>query len=320
MVEREPPGWRNLRVGIFFLVTTVVLFAALFVVGTNARLFERKYHLTLHLANAQQIGGGAMVALAGYEVGKVSEVRLNPRDDGQVVEIILQLPRDRQEQITTSSRAQIRTVGVLGDRFIDISMGRPGEPPLPDGAEIEVDEPMDWPSTFQRAAGALDDMLELIESGKEALSKLNQGEGALGVLLNDADLGRDLKDTGRSLAGISRGLEAGEGSLGRLLEDETMARRLERVVARVDSLTEQVAGGEGLLARLLSDEAMGESLARAVANVDSLSADLRGDGTVGRLIRQDEAYRDLQGTLEELHGLISEIKRNPQRYLSISLF
>jgi len=65
MAEREPEGWRNLRMGVFFLATAAVLFAALFVVGTNARLFERKYELKAYLPNAQQLDKGSMVALSG---------------------------------------------------------------------------------------------------------------------------------------------------------------------------------------------------------------------------------------------------------------
>ena len=92
MSDREPAGWRNLRMGAFFLVSSVVLFAALFIVGTNARLFERKYELSLYLPNAQQLGKGSMVALSGLEIGSVKAIRFTQREDGRNIQVVLSEP------------------------------------------------------------------------------------------------------------------------------------------------------------------------------------------------------------------------------------
>jgi phospholipid/cholesterol/gamma-HCH transport system substrate-binding protein len=215
MSDREPQGWRNLRMGVFFLVSTVVLFAALFIVGTNARLFERKYELSLFLPNAQQLGAGSMVALSGLEIGKVKDIRLTRREDGRNIQVVLALPRSRQDQITSSSMASIRTMGVLGDRFIDISMGQPGETPLPDDGEITVLEPTDWPATFNKAAGALDDFLILVRNASEIIQKMNEGPGTFAMLINDPQTADDFRLTASDLAQVSSRLKQGEGSHGR---------------------------------------------------------------------------------------------------------
>jgi len=320
MPEREPQGWRNLRVGVFFLATTAVLFAALFVVGTNSRLFERKYHLKCYLPNAQQLGKGSMVALAGLEVGKISDIRFAHREDGKNIELVLQLPLQRQRQITESSVATIRTVGVLGDRFIDISAGQPGEKPLPGGAEIKIMVPTDWPATFQKAAGALDNFLEIVKKTSEAVDKLDRGEGTLAMLLNDPATAQNLHDAVSNLAEISRGLKQGKGSLGRLVKDDSMARRLELAISRFDSLATMATGGDGLVHRLLSDREMADGMGRAVAGADTVMSQLLGEGTTAHLLQEDDLYREMLGTMEEVHALIQKIKEHPERYLSISFF
>lgn len=320
MADREPAGWRNLRMGVFFLASTVVLFAALFIVGTNARLFERKYQLSIFLPNAQQLGKGSMVALAGLEIGSVKEIRFIHREDGRNIEVVLSLPRHQQAQITRSSEASIRTVGVLGDRFIDISMGQPGEDPLPAGGELPVLEPTDWPSTFQKAAGALDDFLELVRNASEVVRKLNEGEGTLAMLINDPQAARDLRMTASDLALVSSRMKRGEGSLGRLMKDETMARQLEDAVARFDSLVLLATDGEGLVARALTDPALGERFASVVSNADSAMAGLNGEGTAARLLKDPALYEEMLGTVEKIHAIVEMVQKNPERYLSISLF
>lgn len=320
MSDREPAGWRNLRMGVFFLVSTVVLFVALFIVGTNARLFERKYELSLYLPNAQQLGKGSMVALSGLEIGKVKDVLLTRREDGRNIQVVLALPRSRQPQITTSSTASIRTIGILGDRFIDLSMGVPGEDPLPDKGEITVLEPTDWPATFQKAASGLDDILELVRNASEAVRKLNEGPGTFAMLLNDPQVTADLRLTAQDLARVSSRLQRGEGSLGRLMKDETMARQLEGAVARFDSLVGLATEGDGLMARILSDPKLGEQLANAVANADSAMVNLNGEGSAGQLLKDPALYQEMLGTMETIHELVEMIQKNPERYLSISLF
>jgi phospholipid/cholesterol/gamma-HCH transport system substrate-binding protein len=258
--------------------------------------------------------------LAGLEIGKVKELRFTQREDGRNIEVVLSLPRSRQAQITVSSTASIRTVGILGDRFIDISMGSPGETPLHDKDEITVLEPTDWPATFQKAAGALDDFLELMGNASEAIHKLNEGEGTLGMLLNDAQTAQDLRRSAGDLAEVSSRLKRGEGSLGRLIKDGAMARQLEGAVARFDSLVGLATAGDGMLARLLSDPELGEQLASAVANADSAMVKLNGDGTAGELLRDPALYQEMLGTMETVHALVEMIQKNPERYLSISLF
>ncbi|HKI83662.1 MAG TPA: MlaD family protein [Candidatus Krumholzibacteria bacterium] len=320
MPEREPKGWRNLKAGVFFLATTAVLFAALFVVGTNSRLFERKYELKCFLPNAQQLGKGSMVALAGLEVGKIDDIRFARREDGNNIELVLQLPLKRQHQITTSSVATIRTVGVLGDRFIDITMGQPGEKPIPRGGEIKIMAPTDWPATFQKAAGALDDFLKIVNKTSEAVEKLDRGEGTLAMLLNDPNTAQNLRDAVTNLAQISRGLQEGKGSLGRLMKDDSMARQLEVAISRFDSLSTMATSGDGLLPRLLSDHEMAAGMGRVVAGADTLMSQLRGEGTAAHLIQRDELYHQMLSTMEEVHALVQKIQEHPERYLSISLF
>ena len=320
MAYSEPPAWRNLRVGVFFLVSFAILVASLLVVGTNTRMFERKYELVMYLPNAQQLDKGAMVALAGLEVGRIKNISLVEKDGTVVVQLKLLVPLARQAQITSSSVASVRTVGVLGDRFIDITIGDPNEAALAEGSELQVDTPTDWPATFQRARGALDDFLELIAQGAQLIRNVNEGDGTVAMLLNDPIMADGLRQSAANLSNVTGDLRDGKGTLGKLIKDPLMAQKMDQAVTRLDSLLILADSGDGLISRLLRDKSMADAVSRAIAGTDSFVLDLQGDGTLGKLARDDELYVLLTASADSLRALMADIKKHPEKYLDLSLF
>jgi phospholipid/cholesterol/gamma-HCH transport system substrate-binding protein len=320
MNYRQPPGWRNLRVGAFFLLSTVILLGFLFVVGTNQHLFTRHYDLVLHLSNTQGLAKGAQVTLSGLEVGRVSDIRFVDLDTTRALEVIMAIERGQRQRITSSSVATIRTVGVLGDKFVDISLGDPTLPPLPDGSSLPVRGEIDWTETFARATGAIDDLTAFLQKAGATLDSLNTGGGSLALLLNDRATADRLRRATGDLASVTRSLRSGDGAAARLLTDPTTARKLDGILTRLDRLTAEADSGSGALARLVRDPELGERLQGLIAGSDSLVADIRGQGTTGRLIRDENLYEEMTTTLTELRTLLEDMKQNPRKYLKVSVF
>jgi len=320
MNYRQPPGWRNLRVGIFFLLSTVILLAFLFVVGTNQHLFTRHYDLVLHLSNTQGLARGAQVTLSGLEVGRVSDIRFAELDTTRALEVVMAIERGQRQRITASSVATIRTVGILGDKFIDISLGDPGEPPLPEGSALPVRGEIDWTETFSRATDALDDLTGFLRKAGAALDSLNAGRGSLALLLNDPATADHIRRATGDLASVTRSLRSGDGTAARLLTDPATARKLDGILTRLDRLTAEADSGRGALARVISDPELGDRLQSLVAGSDSLVSAIQGDGTTGRLLKDEDLYREMTETLTELRTLLADMKANPRKYLKVSVF
>jgi phospholipid/cholesterol/gamma-HCH transport system substrate-binding protein len=320
MTDGHAPTWRNLRLGVFFLLSTTALVGFLLVVGTNQRIFTRSYSLKLHLTNAQGISEGAVVSLSGLEVGRVSEIRFIHSDSTQVLEVTMEVERKYRPRITQDSAVTIRTVGVLGDKFIDISLGDPGLPPLPDGAVLPVTGQIDWTATFERVVDNMDDFETLLARSNQLLETINRGEGTLGLLISDPETANRLRRMVDDLAAVAGSLHGGRGAAGRLVSDPETARRMDAILNRLDHVTAQADSGRGPLGRLLSDEDMGLRLERLIAGSDSLIAAIRTGGTTGRLIEDDRLYRDMTETLTELRTLLEDLRQNPRKYMKLSVF
>ena len=80
--------------------------------------------LTASFSSAGGLSRGAGVAVNGVRIGSVSEIRLNP--SGYSVDVMMAV--DSRYRIPGDSVARIMTEGLIGDKFVDISIGRSDEP------------------------------------------------------------------------------------------------------------------------------------------------------------------------------------------------
>ncbi len=73
---KKTVGFRELRVGIFVVVSILLLIFLILNASGDISLFSRKLHLKAHVPNADGLRPGSEVRLAGVHIGKVEDVRL----------------------------------------------------------------------------------------------------------------------------------------------------------------------------------------------------------------------------------------------------
>jgi len=124
----------EISVGAFMLAGILALgFLAIQVSGLSIRDSNRDtYRIYAHFSNASGLAVRAKVAIAGVVIRRVTAITLDPKDTRAKVEMAIQ--RD-VNYITSDSIASIQTAGILGEKYISISIG--GDPEsLADGDEI----------------------------------------------------------------------------------------------------------------------------------------------------------------------------------------
>jgi phospholipid/cholesterol/gamma-HCH transport system substrate-binding protein len=137
MAQRKQLTWTELRVGLFVLVGLSVLAAGIFYV-TGAGTIGPKYRLITYLPEVSGLASGAPVRLDGVEVGNVESIKLAPRIPGKPreknknIEIVMRVGKHYENDILTDSAASLVTEGLLGNRYVNISLGVTGVP-LKDG-------------------------------------------------------------------------------------------------------------------------------------------------------------------------------------------
>jgi phospholipid/cholesterol/gamma-HCH transport system substrate-binding protein len=341
MPKTRSLAWSELKIGI--VATAAIVLAAMIIVavGGSAGFSWQRYELTTRFPDVKGLKSGAVVRVAGVEVGKVTDVRFSGAD----VEVLLEVRNDMQERITTESRASIGSLSLLGEPIIDISPSTQGTP-LTDGDTVPAG----------RAPGQLSDVAESatqsLEQATLLLRDIRSGKGTVGKLFSDDQLYREITEFVTAAEGVANGLRKGEGTLGRLVRDPAAYERLTGSLQNLQVLTERINAGEGSLGRFLKDDALARSLSSASANVDQITAGLRkgegtagklltdkelydrfnalagrvdtlaaglqnGNGTAGQLLHDKQLYENMNAAASELRALIGDIRRDPKKYLNV---
>src|SRR5262245_2241076 len=273
-------AWSELKIGMLAVGALVLAGMLIIAVGGQSGFAWQRYELKTKFDNVQGLKSGAIVRVAGVEVGKVTAVAFS----GPSVEVRLSIRDEMQSRVTTDSRASIGSLSLLGEPIIDVTPASTGRP-LKNGEYIQSTRP----------AGQLSDMTasatQSLEQATLLLQDVRAGKGTVGRLFTDEQLYREFNRLVGSAQEVTSLMAHGQGTLGQLMRDPEAYRRFRAALANLQEVTARINAGEGSLGRLLKDEAFAKSLTSATANVDQVTGRLtRNDNTAGKLLTEKELY------------------------------
>jgi phospholipid/cholesterol/gamma-HCH transport system substrate-binding protein len=289
----------SLVVGLFLLVALAVGAYALLSLGSSAGLLEPRYRLVTYFEDVQGLVGGAPVRLAGKDVGQVELVSFGTLDDERPpVRVVLQVERDVQDRVRSDSVASIGTIGLLGDKYVAISMGSSAGRVLEDEQEIASVSPIDLSMAVVRGTEAIDNVATLAEKLNLVVGSFHEAMG--GQRLADATAAA--ATAAEDLGGVVRQVREGKGLLHSLIYDDYAGGEvasLSRSFARLEKILAEISEGDGLLHELVytpadelelirEAERASARLASALTKVDE------GEGTLGLLVNDPTLYYDLK--------------------------
>lgn len=320
---------RRFRVGVLVLIALVVFMLSIFMVGRRANLFKKKLPFETHFETAAGLVQGNPVRLNGVTIGNVLEVNLSPDPADQSVRVLYEVDRKIIPRLRTGTRASIKTIGLLGDKYVDLAGGSAKEPQVPVGGKIPAAPGAGLEKLLEGGGDLLTDLSGIARSLKNILGRTEEGKGFLGALTSDspegAQLGNNLNATLTSLNGILKRVESGKSLAGKLLADEKYGRETgESLRAAIQSLRnvfgkieEGMKSNSGAIPALLSDPAgkqkvyqLLENLSGAAVSLASVARQLeKGDGTIGRLIRDEQFGKELTQNLRNFTRRLDSIGR-----------
>lgn len=318
------PRSREIRVGLVILIAMVVLAAGIFLIGDRNNLFSRKNRYYIEFNNVGGLKAGNPVQLNGVDVGTVERIEL-PQDPKRTqIRIWISVERKFSDRIRgpqrpravvegqPPSRARIKTLGLLGDKFIEISSGSVVYPTIPPESPIPAAQPTNVDALLSSGEDVMDNVVEISASLSTILARMERGEGLLGELTSNSPSGERLKasliGTSESLERIANKIETGDGPLPRLLNDRAMAGKLASSLDRFDALLLQAQTGPGLLPGLLNDPTMRTEVNATLASLKDVAQDLQAftadletsDALLPKLVKDEEYGREVTGQIREL--------------------
>ena len=309
--------WDQLRVGLVIVAALAILTLAVYKLGQAANLFSKRYALVAFLAEANGLREGGTVTLAGQLAGTVKRIEfLAPdADTSRNLKITVSVDRELQEQIRADSKAQIRTMGLLGDKIFDITPGTPRTSSLRDGDTISVSPALDYEKVLTQAAGAVGDVVELTRDMRSLTGGIVRGEGTVGQLVTNRALYDELTRTLSQTNSMLARLQNPNGTVGRLLQDPTLYNSITGMIASTDSLVRAVNSADGTLGKFMRDTVLYGNMVRMSQRADSLMSMLtNGKGLASRLLTDQTLYDQLNKLVSDLNALLADVRRDPGRY------
>jgi phospholipid/cholesterol/gamma-HCH transport system substrate-binding protein len=309
--------WDQVRVAGLILVAIGILGAAAYTLGKAANLFTKRYNLIVFLPEANGLRPGGSVTLAGQLVGTVKEIEFLPVDFDTTrnLRIVARVDRAVREQIRRDSEARLRTMGLLGDKVLDISPGTPRFAVLLPDDTIKVAAAMDYEAILAKAAGAVDDVVGLTRDLRVVTGGLARGQGTIGQLLTNRAMYDQLTSAMARANGLFAGLQNPNGTFGRMLNDPTLYVRLTSAVASLDTTLIALNSSEGSMGRLLRDTTLYANLKGITTSADSLMRMMANeDGLVGKLLADQTLYDQLNKLTTDLGSMLADVRRDPKRY------
>jgi len=294
---------RELWVGVLVIAGVAATLLSLFTL-TDASMFRGRYVVTTMLDDAGGIRKGDPVQMRGVNIGRVQHFRIG----SEGVEVKLEI--EGEYKIPSDSRVELKSGSLLGGMIAEVVPGtsqklmRRGDS-MP-GKSVS--------GVFDSASNLASQSEKVLERMQAALSdRTVENIEASSVEAHQLlkELSAVTTEQRKQLAALTASLRKSAESV----ERATSGPELENVIMRLAGLTEKL---DGLTATL---DRSGHSMESVLGRVE------RGEGTLGRMLKDDtlyvnatEATNNLNQAVVELRRLTEDIRKQPKKYLKLSVF
>lgn len=293
----------EIKVGILVTVSFVLFVIGIFVVSDIRSLWDKKKTLVLLFPYADGITRGAPVWYAGYEVGGVKDIRIA---EGTADRIALTIRIDPKVKVRKDSRTEIRSLGMMGAKYVEISPGSPDAPELGSGDVLEgksASSLSEIMSTGQQVAAGMVELVgetkRLVQEVRTEYSVKETVHTARETIENANGLLTDIRKKTAELSPIMKNLAHASGEGGNEL------------VALLKDVRET---NRGLQKRLESIEGdLSKTLAMAARGFSEAEGTVKGMRTILSTSEDDitSLLHNLNETSKNLKGLSEDLKSHP---------
>jgi phospholipid/cholesterol/gamma-HCH transport system substrate-binding protein len=327
-------GFSQLKVGIFVLASLLVLAFLVLNATGDFNPFEKRLRLKARFATADGLRDGAIVQLAGVQIGKVEEVKFLAPDspEEEKVEAIMSVSavldnKPITDRIRTDSTAQLIATSVLGnDKTINISPGTIKGSPVNENDVLPSSTAISINQLTATGNDLLSQINKLAIPTSEILNKANQGEGTLGRIINDQSLYKNLDNTvGEAkltmvkIQTLIDRVKSGDGSAGKLLNDPELYNNLNSTISKLGGISDDIKGvsqdlrdGRGTAGKFLTDEALYNDARAMIGDARETVKDLRA--SLSRINEIADSVKATTADLNEGKGTAGKFLKDEQLY------
>jgi phospholipid/cholesterol/gamma-HCH transport system substrate-binding protein len=280
-----------IRIGVFVVLGGAALVVGIFLVGKEEGLFRESFHVSAYFNTIEGLRTGASVRMAGVDVGIVDRITISPENNK--VRIDLKLRTTARNFLKKDSYASIEQEGLVGSKYVSLSVGGSSSEGVADGDVLLSKEPF-------RLTAIIEDTQGMIENARRATDEVT-----------------------KFLAAVN----AGKGTLGKLVTDDEAYQAMKRATAQADSSLRRTAEEFANIPKFISGVSenlygVTKSIDKVVLDVDStivhakdiLAKINQGKGTLGGLITERDMYDSMLVIVRRGVAMAEEARDGASRF------
>lgn len=216
---------RELSIGIFVFVALILL-AAMIIGFRDSQYIGKQYHISAVFNYVTGVVVGAPVRYAGVDVGRVAKADVYETEDGET-KVRLTLAINYEVKIKNDSPALISSLGIIGEKYVEISPGTKGAPKIEAGGELVGVDPIAIETVMANAQRAMKKLEDAFTAVNNILTEDTQ-KNVQAAVVNFKNFSGDMDALTKKIEVVVDKINKGEGTLGKLiyaqdLHDELLA-------------------------------------------------------------------------------------------------
>ncbi len=260
-------------------------------------------------AEYNDVGGlvpATKVMINGYQVGKVQDIELQPSGKSLVT-----LALDNDFQFSKNSTVQLQENGFIGGKSLAIMLKQDGSPIAVSGDTLKTEVRLSMVDSFKNQLTPLQAKVEsMMVSADSLLTSVNA--------ILDVESRKNIKNSIKELNATVANFKKASGTLNTILDNNK--NKLDSALTNVDNITANFSKVSDSLANLELNKTV-KQLQSTIKGFDKIIAGIEnGEGSVGKLLKDEELYDNLTGASLQMEQLLEDMKLNPKRYVHFSLF
>lgn len=274
-----------LKVGLLALGAIIAVTAVSLKITANQSGFGDYVTYTTVLKDASGIVEKSSIKVAGINAGRIKSIELQGSEALVTFEMLDKI------KLTKNSVLKIKSVGFLGDKFLDVNLGDQNAERLTEGAMVPSKGGEGFEELAKDASEVMKEVKEIAQTVKESLRDENGENQMKKIVANVNELTASLKR-------LTTGNE----------------EKINKIVEDISAISQQLAfetdryQHDSLMSDLSKIGPILDKADAAVGDLKVIIADLKeGKGTVGKLLRDDAVVDQVSQTLSSVNRLVNRI-------------
>ena len=290
------------------VLSGIVLFIFIFNYLKGENLLSTSRKITAIYKNVEGLATSSAVTINGHTVGKVQDIKFT--DDGSGM-LQVRMLIDSDFKFSKNSSAQLYESGLIGGKAIAIIPANDGGENVVSGDVLRSEIKPGLTDLVNQRLNPLQEKIEAVMVSAEALlSNVNS--------IFDDQTKSNIKGSLSKLETTISSFENTSNTLQSILEDNKGS--ITTSLDNFGTISQDISAVSTTLSQADLASTI-EGLKSTINGFNTLLTNIeKGEGSVGKLVKDERLYNNLEGALGQMEALLEDIKRNPKRYVHFSLF